>query len=544
MMLAMAYAALLSAAVAAVAALGEVLLRSRGRPGRWTGVAALAVVGPITAFVMLAPRPEVTAAGSAPAGAVAPAAAPVAPASVAGVVPFVVTDSVLAAGWLIASLFLLGALAGGQWRLARARRRARPGEVQGHRVLLTEDLGPAVGGLARPVVFLPRWVAALDDASQRLLLEHEAEHVRRRDTALLMGGALVTALLPWNPVAWWLTRRLRLAIELDCDRRVLATNPGVRRYADLLLIAAARPRFATRLLAAHFGEHPSDLERRIDAMTATGLQWRPFLATAAAAAILLVVACEAPRPDPVAPWPDEGAAGPTAIVGAAGKGQPDKAVVIARGSTMPRYPEILREAGVEGEVLARFIVGEDGTVDPASLTVLRSTHELFSAAVRSALPSMRFTPAESDGRAVRQQVEQPFTFSIVGNTPVARSRQRDSVGLPVRVTGVPGTASAERRATVVLRHRGEAAEEPGIVVRAADGTTLRRYDPAAGAARIDASGVAWAKVGKSPLGDITPADIGSVEVIKGRSCPSAYGLPCPLIVITLKQGRDGPYRPR
>src|SRR4029450_12968452 len=154
----------------------------------------------------------------------------------------------------------------GRWRVSREKARARRGRVQGHEVLLTSDLGPAVAGVRQPMVFVPDWVVALDDSSQRLLLAHEVEPARRRDTAVLMAGAALNALLPWNPVVWWMARRLRVAVELDCDARVLESYPDVRRYADLLLVAAGKPRFTSRFLAAHFGEHASDLERRIDAM--------------------------------------------------------------------------------------------------------------------------------------------------------------------------------------------------------------------------------------------------------------------------------------
>jgi protein TonB len=62
--------------------------------------------------------------------------------------------------------------------------------------------------------------------------------------------------------------------------------------------------------------------------------------------------------------------------------------------------------------LAQFIVGPDGRADVGSFKVLKSSHELFTSAVRAALPQMRFSPALVGGRPVRQMVQQPFTFSI------------------------------------------------------------------------------------------------------------------------------------
>jgi protein TonB len=93
--------------------------------------------------------------------------------------------------------------------------------------------------------------------------------------------------------------------------------------------------------------------------------------------------------------------------------QVEKPVSQAPGSGQPRYPDILRQAGVEGEVLATFVVDTTGRADVSSFKVLRTTHELFSSAVRSALPSMRFIPAEVGGKRVKQLVQQPFSFAIV-----------------------------------------------------------------------------------------------------------------------------------
>lgn len=82
------------------------------------------------------------------------------------------------------------------------------------------------------------------------------------------------------------------------------------------------------------------------------------------------------------------------------------------GGAPPRYPDILRQAGVEGEVQAQFVVDTTGRAEMNSFKVLRSSHDLFAAAVRAALPGMRFIPAEVGGRKVRQLVQQPFSFAI------------------------------------------------------------------------------------------------------------------------------------
>lgn len=78
----------------------------------------------------------------------------------------------------------------------------------------------------------------------------------------------------------------------------------------------------------------------------------------------------------------------------------------------PRYPSALRETGITGSVLARFVVDTTGYVDICTFRAVRSTHPLFTESVRVALLGMRFTPAVKRGRRVRQVVQAPFAFEL------------------------------------------------------------------------------------------------------------------------------------
>ncbi len=78
----------------------------------------------------------------------------------------------------------------------------------------------------------------------------------------------------------------------------------------------------------------------------------------------------------------------------------------------PRYPPELKAAGVEGEVLIQFVVDTLGAPDVNSIKVLRSSHVMFTTAVTTAIPNMRFVPAGLNGRKVKQLVQQPFVFAI------------------------------------------------------------------------------------------------------------------------------------
>ena len=92
--------------------------------------------------------------------------------------------------------------------------------------------------------------------------------------------------------------------------------------------------------------------------------------------------------------------------------QVEKQVQFVKDSPQPQYPASLKSANIEGEVLAQFVVDTTGRADIVTFKVLKSSHSGFTQAVRDALPSMRFTPAEIGGRKVPQIVQNPFMFSL------------------------------------------------------------------------------------------------------------------------------------
>jgi periplasmic protein TonB len=92
--------------------------------------------------------------------------------------------------------------------------------------------------------------------------------------------------------------------------------------------------------------------------------------------------------------------------------QVERQAALAPGNAPPKYPEMLRSSGVEGQVTAVFIVDEKGRAEEASIRFVHSDNQLFQDAVRVALGRMRFVPAEVGGRKVRQLVQMPFVFKL------------------------------------------------------------------------------------------------------------------------------------
>lgn len=92
--------------------------------------------------------------------------------------------------------------------------------------------------------------------------------------------------------------------------------------------------------------------------------------------------------------------------------QVEQQVRIVPGSPMPLFPAELKAAQLQGQVLIQFVVATLGRAEPQTVRVLKSSHVLFTDAVRAALPQMRFIPAEVGGQKVRQLVQRPFTFAL------------------------------------------------------------------------------------------------------------------------------------
>ena len=199
--------------------------------------------------------------------------------------------------WATASALLVALFAAVNVRAARARRGWPLRLLHGVAARIAPATGPAVLGLARPEIVVPRSLLERSDAEQRLILAHEREHVRAHDHLLLAAGWLVVIALPWHPVVWYILSRLRLAIELDCDARVLRAGASPRSYGTLLIEVAARGG-RNRIGALALADGPSQLERRIRAMNGSKKRHgAAYVAVACAAgAALVLVACEAKIP--------------------------------------------------------------------------------------------------------------------------------------------------------------------------------------------------------------------------------------------------------
>lgn len=370
--------------------------------------------------------------------------------------------------WGASSTVVMIALVAGTATLRGRRRDWRPTTASNTVVLVAQRTGPAVVGLVRPTIVLPAWALRLDDGDLALIVRHEREHIAAGDPWLVHAAAWALVVMPWNPAIWWMAARLRLAVELDCDARVVALAPDpsseVAKYGAVLLQVATRHERRMAVEAPAMFESTSSLSRRIAAMCASPVGRRNTKAVIAGiGAVCLVGAAfaspvpderelrpagaldrreqevaPAPRVPPIAspaivattPSPEPA---PTPVSAAPRPQTPPSVGPVARppsrldlpgvrrpgdGVTapvvihqpLPKYTSDAMRRKVQGRVSLEVLVDEFGRVSEAR--VIEPLDADLDAEAIAAAYAWRFEPGVADGRPVETAVVLEMEFTI------------------------------------------------------------------------------------------------------------------------------------
>lgn len=192
--------------------------------------------------------------------------------------------------WLCGVLWSLARLAFEGQRASLLRRECRDVPDEEARLLLSElcarlrvrrapmllrsvEGGPLLMGLIRPAIVLPAPMLSQSTRDElKLVLAHEAAHLKRRDLLWNLILTLACVLFWFHPLRWLARREWRLAVEQACDELALAaTQQSAASYGALLLKVAARlPAQAPALVSVGVAEDYALLQRRIAALGRAG----------------------------------------------------------------------------------------------------------------------------------------------------------------------------------------------------------------------------------------------------------------------------------
>jgi protein TonB len=78
----------------------------------------------------------------------------------------------------------------------------------------------------------------------------------------------------------------------------------------------------------------------------------------------------------------------------------------------PRYPDLARKAGIEGQTVVKALVDVDGSV--MDVQILKSSgNQMLDEAALTAARNWKFSPAKQRDKFVRVYVSIPVTFRLV-----------------------------------------------------------------------------------------------------------------------------------
>ena len=286
----MIYVVIVTIALSMAALVAEQAARRRQSPARWVWVAAL------VASLWL---PTIMASVSVQLPDLIKPAASSAPVVLRNATSLPLPDAIVALGsedtvpgldhvrvpwprlWIASSGVLLLALGLSAAMLYARKRQWKQGMVCGKPVLVAPDVGPAVVGLLRSRIVVPAWLLDAPEAKQQLVMAHEQSHLEARDPQLLTLALCLLVVMPWNIPLWWQLLRLRRAIEVDCDARVLRSGRNLKAYCETLIEVGQNQSAYVGAVAA-MSESRSFLEQRISIMLLKPTKW----ARASAAALV------------------------------------------------------------------------------------------------------------------------------------------------------------------------------------------------------------------------------------------------------------------
>ena len=155
---------------------------------------------------------------------------------------------------------------------------------------------PMATGFFKPMIVIPAWaMRELSTDELRVVLLHEAAHLRRWDDWTNLAQKVLRAVFFFHPLVWWIEGRLALEREMACDDLVVAQTSSPRAYAQCLVALAERSlgrrNLAFAQAAVNRMRHTSLRIQQILDIERSGATrvWRPAVALVMASAMACFV---------------------------------------------------------------------------------------------------------------------------------------------------------------------------------------------------------------------------------------------------------------
>ncbi|MCU0379441.1 MAG: M56 family metallopeptidase [Bacteroidales bacterium] len=254
------------------------------------------------------------------------------------------------------------------------------------------------------------------------MINHEMNHIRRMHHIDLILAGIISVIQWFNPAAIMMRRSLQAIHEYEADDVCIRHGEDPYSYQQLLLnyVLGAR----TPLLSNTFS-HKSLLKKRIIMMTknktGNSASLKLLLAIPLAAMLLLVFSCNQSGSESAPEILDPKIAVYDSLLKDNVFMSVDQQPLFMDDPTSKKfidwvysnvtYPEQAKSLGVQGKVLVRFIIDENGKlIDPE---VIKTDNPLLDEAALSALENCPdWAPARYEGKPVKAFFTLPITFML------------------------------------------------------------------------------------------------------------------------------------
>jgi TonB family protein len=229
---------------------------------------------------------------------------------------------------------------------------------------------------------------------QRAVLAHERTHVANRDFYVQWAAQLHRCIFWFNPLAWWLARRLSALSEHISDDAALEATQERAQYAEVLLGFAQRVTRSDHLLQmAGSRTLAARIERILSGQNASRSGLVKTLAVVVALLAVVTIAAGS--------WPALARSGDVVLP----KSNP------LRPLSQPVYPATSRRLGEHGTVVLRLHVLEDGSVADVRIDESSGYPDLDYSAFYESF-RWRIDPGTVDGEPSRMWGKFAVTFKL------------------------------------------------------------------------------------------------------------------------------------
>ncbi len=298
----------------------------------------------------------------------------------------------LAMIWAAGVALVMGRLGLGILRVWIAGRRA----IARDGVLWSEEIAtPLTWGFLRPQILVPQGDWTEDQLA--MTLEHERAHVARHDWLWQTIARMISAVFWFHPLVWLAEAAMRREAEQAVDDLVLRAGTDPREYAEGLLAIARRmsgraPAASVAMVRA--GALETRVKAILDSSRPRGRASGWARATVAAIAIGALL--------PLAAFQDPGVHR---------MGEPGLAAPKVLSKVDPVYTPEARDAKIEGTVVLKCVIGEDGRA--GAIEVTRSLDAGLDTNAMAALAQWQFEPGRKDGKPVKVQATIEVNFRLL-----------------------------------------------------------------------------------------------------------------------------------